>query len=697
MSATSDLVVRLASAADEVAQDAFLSLPWATYRGTAGVSLAVDLAKQLTESGVLAKRAQANRMRQLLQGLQISEDHTRALAAAAREFSAHLRVTAADFLPPALRPTVYGGLPAVQVNAAASQGPTSPGLPDAGRGSQESLMSRTTARNQMSRSGDESSAFSTVLLLAHPDRQDANRRLLLGAKLDPLGVTLDGLQQILAESRDICGCVVDQSVLDTLDLDGQRALFSRLAAYSTFLHLRIHDTGLQVSRTDIAQIIKHARGLGNEVPYTAFSLQADYVLRPSEIEAFRRPGDLLRSRDGAEFILGELSQAESGLVVAATRSRIEAEGINGTVRVDSVVVRFLSGGRSGARLVTVRVNDEGRTFVAKITSKASALEEILRFRTFVQEWDPQLQPEAYFHGDAAVILFGLVQDDQNNTAPAEPLERGLENLWNTQWMRSEPHLQLVHREALGRGLERTARSLRLLNSMPVKHSGFDCLGNPSMDHVAALEAAGFDWGLVPDAVAARSVAVARFHTLECAAVVHGDVHLRNMLVRADGGIHLIDYAASGPGHPALDLARLELSLYLGPVRQFEEESRCVEFQRALSIERLSIDDLQLEFPTFFQCHVNVVCARGMVAARDEAIEAVRAHNGGPGDYLAAKYLLAWQYFGLIGSHTGLARAVIAALSTEIANSVPPTADVSVIVAPPATLPRINPPRTAASH
>ena len=47
--------------------------------------------------------------------------------------------------------------------------------------------------------------------------------------------------------------------------------------------------------------------------------------------------------------------------------------------------------------------------------------------------------------------------------------------------------------------------------------------------------------------------------------MHGDVHLRNILIRGESEVHLVDYAASGPGHPAVDLVRFELALYLGPV------------------------------------------------------------------------------------------------------------------------------------
>ena len=84
------------------------------------------------------------------------------------------------------------------------------------------------------------------------------------------------------------------------------------------------------------------------------------------------------------------------------------------------------------------------------------------------------------------------------------------------------------------------------------------------------------------------------------------------------------------------------------------------------MERVTLIVLEDQFPTFFQCYVNSACVRGMIAARDAAIDAIRTHGGTPNDYLATKYLVAWQHLGLIGSHTGLARAAITALAPEIA-------------------------------
>jgi Phosphotransferase enzyme family len=671
-----DLLAKLSSAADEVAQDAFAGLRWSDFSGQTGIQLVSELATQLAGSDLLPRRAQASRLRTLLLGLKPHGPESQLLAIAARDFPAHLRVTAAEFLPATLRPELYGARDTVVESVPASvlgefhstfssSGPPVPAIAIiAGSEARAShVLDALPAR-------DERAEYSTVLLLSHPDQQEGNVRRLMTtpAGLDPIGIqSIQEARQQLQTNREICACIIDQSFLETVTETEQREFFADVARYSTFLRLRIQDGAhLKLEHSEVERVLKRERGLGTGLPYAALTFQSDSNIRPAEVADLQRGRDLLRSHQGAEFVLGELTPSEARLLVAAVRTRVQAERLDGRVEIERLKTTFLSGGRSGARVATVQVNGRGRTYVAKVTSKQFALEEIPRFRSFVQEWDLTLQPEAHFHGDEAVMLFGLVPSDDNNSVPAPMLEDRLEKLWNDQWMQCENGTELRRRaEALGRGLERAAHGLERLNALEPVAGPFRCYGNPSTAHLEALDSEGFEWGMEQSRIEARLKALARFTRLERAAVVHGDIHLRNMLVRGDGDIHLIDYASSGPGHPALDLVRFEMALYVGPVRQFETESRCVAFQRAVSIDRASLDVLQEGYPTFFQCYVNEVCARGIVAARDAAINAVQRHGGDANDYLAAKYLVAWQHVGIIGSHTGLARAVIESLAPEI--------------------------------
>src|SRR5208282_5022229 len=53
------------------------------------------------------------------------------------------------------------------------------------------------------------------------------------------------------------------------------------------------------------------------------------------------------------------------------------------------------------------------------------------------------------------------------------------------------------------------------------------------------------------------IACKRADALSEKVIVHGDVQLRNILVRDGRDPHFIDYAYCGPGHPCYDLVRLE--------------------------------------------------------------------------------------------------------------------------------------------
>src|SRR5207302_5509218 len=70
-------------------------------------------------------------------------------------------------------------------------------------------------------------------------------------------------------------------------------------------------------------------------------------------------------------------------------------------------------------------------------------------------------------------------------------------------------------------------------------------------------------------------------TLAKYATVHGDVHLRNILVRDDRDPHFIDYAYSGPGHPCFDLVRLESALLFRGFRLTADERLTARLLRML--------------------------------------------------------------------------------------------------------------------
>ena len=651
-----ELIARIAASSDRIAHDVLVSGPLQGHEGDA-TDLVRDVVDALIRSLLLSKRTQAHRLENLLRGLPLHPDQVSSLAQAAREFPAHLRATVASALPASARLEVYR-------SASTARTPTigrnSDALPPM-------VKHALRALGRLERS-QEVPGYSMVLLLSHPDHQASNQALLRGNGFDPLVVeTLDGLQRVLDTSTEVCGCVIDQSHLSLLNANEQESLIRILANYSSFITIRVHECpALHISRDRASQIIKAERQLGIPVPVQAIAFQTDGRIQASELAFFANAARLLQAHESTSFVLGDLVSTEAQLLVAAVRARALAGSFNSGMDSTPLTVRFLPGGHSGARLATVRCGVT-QAFVAKVTTKDDALGEMRRFRTFVQPWDNGLRPECHFHGEAAVIFFDLVRADGDSATPAETLDKRLRDTWDRQWLRMPSASVGEDGLFLAKALTRVAQTLAELNKCaPPKNGDSKTFVNPPSTHFDALDREGFVWGLSDRAKESRKIAAERIRQLKGAAIVHGDIHLSNVLIRGESEVHLIDYAASGPGHPAVDLVRLELALYLGPVRQFEDDVTSVAFQKAISIDRASLDCLRQHFPGFFKCHVNAACAAGMTAARDAAFEVLRVHGGDRLDYLSMKFLVAWQHLGFIGSQTALARAVIHAITGEIA-------------------------------
>ena len=311
----------------------------------------------------------------------------------------------------------------------------------------------------------------------------------------------------------------------------------------------------------------------------------------------------------------------------------------------------------------VHINNRGIPVVAKLDEKDIVLEEIKRFQHFVQGWDNQLRPKLYMHSKFGLILFGLVPESSNQLQPAPTLEERLKYLW---WGELYTNVEQPPNPIdLTLALENAAEKLCQLNKRTVSNQLFSCFSKPNMRCFWNLEARDIYMGFNKKIINARQMAEDQFKKLDELAIVHGDVQLRNILVRGDRESFLIDYACSGPGHPAVDLVRLELSLYLSAVQQTLDEDTLCLFQNKFSIENASYDSLSSEFPEMFKLSINCVCIKGCIAARDKVMEVIESHGGDKKDYLATKYLVAWQCLIIDELQKGLARGIIKTLSDEI--------------------------------
>lgn len=659
------LAVDAASLASETARSAIARFDWSSLDEDASVDLLREVTERLGEAGLVPNREQADRFRTIVHQLVQSGFGTYKAIEIAGRMPPHLKAVLADEMPASFRPMLYGRTAPVAVErpeapakrAALTHGASSRGETP----SPASPIPLATAALGYPTTAE----CRTVLLFSAPGQQDANLNALTLAGLEPAVVeSLSELNEALLRDSSICGCVVDRSALLALSKDEQEHLFRRLGGYSTFMRIRVEsreeNDGLKMPWNDVRRLVRNARLLNAPLPDGSLAFFPDRNISPAELSEFTSARETLRPHESTRFVVEELTPTRSHLLVAAARLRLRSDGDGGAAEVHTLTTRFLSGGRSGAVLATVRVNQLG-PIVAKMTTKLQALDEGVRFRRFIRHWDSRLWSEVYFHGEDAVTLTGLIGHDIDPNEPAATVESQLSELWNDEWLGAAEPSELQRRAMfLASGLVGAAGRLATLNRQRAPDDDVSDVA-PTVSHIGRLEAAGLDVGLGQKAIEARALAKERFHRLGRAAVVHGDVHLRNMVVRGGADIHFVDFAASGPGHPAEDLVRMELALYTGVVRQFESDEQCTEFQRVLT-QGAPVEELRERFPAFFSCSVNLACAHGMVAARDRALDVLHDYGANHDDYCAVKCLIAWQHVGIVGMHTGLARAVVTALA-----------------------------------
>lgn len=653
-----DLAQRLVADSTSVFYEALSSLR--SLREDERTQLVPRVLQLLSDSATLPERRKGERAASILARGEVSTALAETLVSQVTGYSPAVRNALSTVLPPTFRGRVT--VPQRVTESAALSPPEAP------EPSSEHGLAVSGTVEVRAESRDTGSA-SIVLVLSASSDQEANATLLRNSGLDPLHFeSWASARTDISTMADICGCVVDGSFIREMDGQEQLAFFRELASYSTFTWIRIDESGLRIAFHDVRESIRKARCLLAPLQADAISIQSNGALRESEIPDLLRVQEVLRSYHTVRVHPRQLSAPEGQLLIAAMRKSYEESRYDRAAPGDLLEVEFLTGGYSSARTVLVRIADSVKPEIAKIDRRERVVEEIERFYSFIQAWDPELQPRAFFHAASALILFGIVPDEANLMQPATMLGSCLEELWNAEVFATETRdfqENALHAANLTAALQRTAEKLLSLNRSRPPTTDFQPHGYPSPNFFARLSARGIDWSLAGNPLTAVDKALAQYDLLHGRAVVHGDLHLGNVLIRGGRDPHLIDYASSGPGHPAIDLVRLELALYLGILRQIESDDQYRAFQHAFSLDWQTSGQLEGRWPKIFRCATNRVCIMGCVAARDAALAAVRAHGGSERDYLAAKYLIALQNLVMHRRQSGLTRGVIDSLTPDV--------------------------------
>lgn len=508
--------------------------------------------------------------------------------------------------------------------------------------------------------------YSTVLLLGARDAHAANASLLRHEYSPEFVSSLLEFRDSLATRRDFCGFIVDESFTSALDAEMQEEFFTLLGSYSTLTWIRMCCGAATVPTARIRQLLLASRHDLSDLPSSQVCFADSRTITERELPDLAAARDQLNDAARTRLHVKGVHDL-AGQLLAVTISREVVRAAPDEAPQNAVIdVEFIQRGFTGTTVAIVQHSTTDTRRLVKVGKKDYALDEARRFRKYIRAWDPQLQPTLVFHADTGLIAFHAISDGTNVGGPARTLKAQLEQLWNDQYMSSGAQSATASLQSQLEGSVRVvASALAALSVRKATEPEDYSYVNPTESPFLRLEASGFDWGLPNHYSTARTSARERVRVFERVAVVHGDLHLKNILVNEAGGAYLIDYAASGPGHPCVDLIRLELALLFEQFRLVTSVAEFTELFLDLHRGELAEREVLNKYPHVVQCRVNAVCVLGAVHARKHAVKTIEAFGGTANSYADAKLLALWQSMAMHGRQAALCRAAIEALSDLI--------------------------------
>lgn len=500
--------------------------------------------------------------------------------------------------------------------------------------------------------------YSSVVILS-AETDPAVRSLLEGSGFAPLRFdSLVALDELLRSSSDICAFVIESSFLDALNEDRQRELFQKLAEYSTFTVIRCQEATLKLSRDEVGQVVARAHCRAEAPSFDHLTFAAQRALHESELLLFKNARSRLLFGRSGTFLPEDISTTQLELLGAAMTLYARRKRFNNQADVSQLSIRFLQGG-AGAKVALVRVNELPWPVIVKLDEDQQIREEALRFRTFVELHNRDLRPEVHIHAGAALIIFDIIGTIHAGIIePSPSLGTVLEKFWCAEMFGEAPSHSA---ESILAATADAAGRLAGLNQIRCTACAFKVRANPHIRYIKKLEDAGFDWGFSSNVLAARDRAEEILGSKATAAICQGDAHLGNILIQGNYG-HVIDYAYSGPGHPCVDLTKLELAIFFQSFYPFGSHGSIVNLQRDLSVATNSAAIILARHRDIVKSITNDLAIRLCVCVRDSCAEVLRAHALGWEHYWAAKLLSSWQSLQSPNLPQSMVRTVIETLS-----------------------------------
>ena len=531
--------------------------------------------------------------------------------------------------------------------------------------SQTQEETRKGARPSVSEEKVGNTQHSTVIIISSFENQETNISLLQNNRFGVFRATTIEELGFHLTNDDICGFVIEGSAWMRKSPEAQDYLLKTIAEYSSLSCIYVDRTHFH-QPDKIAEIVSRARF--HDPKHNQLLVRDSSILSQNDLPCFRASSNLIGSGTRPQILLADLSEPEIVALVSSATAFFNEELRWGSTRLQTLFIETIGGGQSEAKLFLVTFNGKGLPVVAKIGERTQILSEMERFSVFIRPWDHQLKPVVYFHRKHAVILFSVVEDGVNHFRPAPTLDSKINNAWLDEGWTSSEGLENECRDIL-RIITIACKKLELLNRQPCESSDFESYAFLRGSCLQKMNDTGIQWNLPLEGNNTIAESINNAHRILAPfreqATVHGDVHLRNILARGSLVASLIDYALSGPGHPAYDLIRFECALYFKFLRPLDTEDSFIQLQKAISVHVATIRELEADFKVWFSSQVNHTLLSGAVICRDQCLGVLKSYGLSKKDYIAAKFIMCCYSLSIPELQWSLIRGAIRALAPEV--------------------------------
>ena len=493
---------------------------------------------------------------------------------------------------------------------------------------------------------DESRECASVILLGTFADHEENRLILERSAFAPLRATTIGqLDEYL--DHEVCGIVVARSWWSGIPEPEREGVLLRILEHSGFAWLKFDTQNLPCSADRFDAMLQAAR---HAVPTMGECVCHDgWRITPHDMAALGRIRDILANVDAVRLCPADIQEMQARVLIGAAIKHVRQRNFAGPFRFTRVEANPVRGGRSFAQIIRMTPDDDGAPLIAKVDAVDRLSDEMSRFQRYAQRWDNALNPQLHFHSGTSLIIFGLVESADSPGRPAPTLEETLESMFYSEHLSGE--YRGPNEEGLRQLIGRAIFKLQKLNSQD-NDGACTPQSHVQCEPFETLRQLGMTWnvghsdgsdGSVFDFVEAASN---KIQAMGEPVIVHGDVQLRNILVRDGREPHFIDYANCGPGHPCFDIVRLESAIlfYCGRMNGDDRELGAVLFD---ILSGRNEGEIRESHPLFCTSRTNRLAIYACILCRTAALESLANFGRDKDDWLAMKYVIACQSLFMI--------------------------------------------------